>query len=392
MTTQDSDSAQDPRPEWQFEFYHSNSVIELDAALTRLKRLLDTHLIGRYALDVVDVTDHPDRAEREKITATPTFLLRGPRETRKLLGVPSTVEDIHFLAGHTATQKQTPMNRNGRPTGPPSPSAAGSTAANDQELQLARAKAQLSQARQEIDEQEATIERLQSVNAELKDFAYRFAHDAKGPLRTVRQMIAFVEEDSGDALTEESRGDLQRAVDIAARLSTLMDNTLTYARAGAAPLTMKSVDLGKLLNWVSTDLRAALIESGGSVDIGPMPKVAGEESELYRLFLNLLGNAIKYRRPDVAPFVKIWSEPVKNSKQVRVHISDNGIGFDDSYGRRIFEPFTRLVDNSKYEGSGLGLAIVNRTVERHGGSISAKAKLGEGSTFSITLPAAPRQA
>jgi signal transduction histidine kinase len=120
-----------------------------------------------------------------------------------------------------------------------------------------------------------------------------------------------------------------------------------------------------------------------------MPKVKGNATELYQLFLNLIGNAIKYHRPNVPPIVTITAAPLPGNSaeapMVRIAIADNGIGFDQADAETIFKPFIRLVGNREFEGSGIGLATVRKITERHQGKVWAVSKAGEGSTFFIEL-------
>jgi len=133
-------------------------------------------------------------------------------------------------------------------------------------------------------------------------------------------------------------------------------------------------------------LEAPLREAGGTVSVGPMPRVLSDATQLEQIFTNLIGNAIKYRRPEVPPAIRLSAE--RRGEMWEFSVSDNGIGIEAEYFDRIFEMFRRLHTQDEYEGTGIGLAGVKRIVERHGGAIRVESTPGEGSTFFFTLPAA----
>ncbi|MHC5543175.1 sensor histidine kinase, partial [Singulisphaera rosea] len=133
-----------------------------------------------------------------------------------------------------------------------------------------------------------------------------------------------------------------------------------------------------------------------SVELGPLPTIEADPTQMRQLFQNLLGNALKFRRPDVASTIKVHAEVVhagvhppdpRAQKAFRIEVEDNGIGFESRHASRIFQLFERLHARHTYEGTGMGLAISRKIVERHGGTISATGILGQGSTFHVVLPA-----
>jgi len=133
------------------------------------------------------------------------------------------------------------------------------------------------------------------------------------------------------------------------------------------------------------------------VDLGPLPTIEAEPLHMRQLFQNLLGNALKFKRPDVPPVVTVRAEAVKGGEDgatqdgtlrnwTRVTVSDNGIGFDPKFADRIFLVFQRLHSRAEFEGTGMGLAIARKIVEHHGGTIRASSRPGEGAMFIFTLP------
>lgn len=241
------------------------------------------------------------------------------------------------------------------------------------------------------DELRAKCDELQRSNDEFQSFAHRVAHDIKSPLRGISQSVEFVLEDEHDKISGESKGRLNRATEATGRLHTLLDSLLAFAKVGSSQERFAEVELDNVLKWVTSDLGPALKKAMGVCDVGPLPKVTGDASELYQLFLNLIGNSIKYRRQGVPPIIKIAadpepSRPAEDKSMVRIIIADNGIGFDDSQAESIFQPFTRLVSSKDIEGSGIGLATVKKIVSHHCGKISAFSKKSEGATFVVEMP------
>jgi len=134
-------------------------------------------------------------------------------------------------------------------------------------------------------------------------------------------------------------------------------------------------------------LETALQEAGGTVVVGPMPRVMADRSQVEQVVANLVGNAIKYRRPGVAPRVLVSA--ACRGEWWEIAVADNGIGIEGEYFDRIFEMFRRLHTNDEFEGTGIGLAVVRKIVERHGGTIRVESVPGKGSTFYFTLRRAP---
>ena len=133
-------------------------------------------------------------------------------------------------------------------------------------------------------------------------------------------------------------------------------------------------------------METRLAEAGATVEVGDLPTVMADPSQLQQVFTNLIGNALKYRRPDVPAEVRISAE--RAGGFWRFAVTDNGIGIEKEYFDRIFVIFQRLHTRDEYEGTGIGLAVVRKIVERHGGRIRVESIPGQGSTFSFTLPAA----
>jgi signal transduction histidine kinase len=169
------------------------------------------------------------------------------------------------------------------------------------------------------------------------------------------------------------------------RMQLMIEGLLSLSRISTQGLAIARVDLSKIAEEILSDLELQLQRTGGKVELGALPVLDGDPMQLRQLFQNLISNALKYHKQDVPPVVKVSSQPISTA-HVQILYQDNGIGFEERFAERIFQPFQRLVGRSQYEGTGMGLAICKRIIERHGGSIAAHSTPGDGSTFIITLP------
>jgi signal transduction histidine kinase len=176
------------------------------------------------------------------------------------------------------------------------------------------------------------------------------------------------------------------------RMSALITDLLSYSRLNTRAQPFRRVDLGRIVEEVKGDLQVLLEETQGRVERGSLPAVRADPTQMRQLFQNLIGNAIKFHRPGVPPLVRVRAgqppliEAPEGGEHYTIVVEDNGIGFDEKYAGRLFDPFYRLHTRSKYEGTGLGLAICKRIVERHEGTITARSRPGGGATFAVSLP------
>ena len=186
--------------------------------------------------------------------------------------------------------------------------------------------------------------------------------------------------------------------DAAQRMSQLISDLLAYSRVTTRARPFESVDLNEIVENVTTDLAMQIADVDGTVDVGDLPTLTADPTQMRQLLQNLISNGLKFHRDDVPPVVSVRGEMVsraavneasldaEDDTLCRLIVTDNGIGFDPKYADRIFSPFKRLHGRSEYAGTGMGLAICNRIVERHGGDISVTSALEEGTTFTILLP------
>jgi len=237
---------------------------------------------------------------------------------------------------------------------------------------------------------------LERSNRELQDFAYVASHDLQEPLRKIVVFGERLKEQSAEKLDAESRDFLGRMQKAASRMQTLINDLLTFSRVTTKARPFTQVDLAEVAREVVNDLEGRIEQVKGRVEVGTLPVIEAEALQMRQLLQNLIGNALKFRRPEAAPVVKVAAQIITRpspegdaevaKKLCQLTVSDNGIGFDEKYLDRIFNVFQRLHTRNEYEGTGMGLAIARKIVLYHHGDITAKSKPGQGTTFIATFP------
>ena len=245
----------------------------------------------------------------------------------------------------------------------------------------------------EKDDLERQNIRLAISSRELETFIYVASHDIKEPLRQMEMLTSLLREHVRDEAQAEVVDYFREFRTVAARLRALTDQLASYAKLGRVDVRFTPVALDDLLEEVLAGLRHRIDEADAEIVVARrLPVVAGEREQLHQVFVNLIGNALKYRATDRRPRVAIHGEIGAIDAEslarpmTRIVIADNGIGFDARFGEKVFEAFVRLHSRDRYEGSGIGLAICRRIVERHGGRVDATAVPDIGATFAFTLP------
>ena len=230
----------------------------------------------------------------------------------------------------------------------------------------------------------ASMARLELINQELREFAFVASHDLQEPLRKIQTFSDLVQDRCAPLLGSCMGGEyLDRVVSSAGRMRQLLDDLLRYSRITSRPERFKTIDLARVVREVADLFEMDLKKSGGLIEIERMPELDADESQMLRLFQNLIGNALKFRSEE-SPRIKIHAK--HDGGRCEVFVQDNGIGFEKRFAELIFRPFQRLHGRSEYEGTGMGLTICRKIVDRHGGSIRAESEPGKGSTFIISLP------
>jgi signal transduction histidine kinase len=230
----------------------------------------------------------------------------------------------------------------------------------------------------------AALTESQRSNADLEQFAYVASHDLQEPLRKVASFCQMLQRRYADSLDDRARQYIEFAVDGATRMQRLITDLLAFSRIGRIYDNTGPVPLDDVLDEVERVLALTLQESGAVVERPPLPTVIGDATLLTMLWQNLIGNAVKFRRPDVPPVVRI--EVSGDDEQWTFSLRDNGIGIEPEFADKIFVIFQRLHPREKYTGTGIGLAIGKKVVEYHGGSIRLDPDYREGAGFLFTLP------
>ncbi len=240
------------------------------------------------------------------------------------------------------------------------------------------------------------IASLESANKDLDRFAFMASHDLQEPLRKIRMFSDRLFLRYKEVLDEDGRTNINRIQKAAERMQALITDILTFSKISVDKPAFIESDLNGLINDIVSEMEDELKEKQARVIIDKLPSLYVNPSLMKPLFHNLIGNAVKYRKKDVEPVVRITCDITGSvngrlnsdspNKYCRIFIEDNGIGFDQKYAEEIFGMFKRLHHNTEFEGTGIGLALCKKIVEQHKGYISARSKINEGSTFIVSLP------
>jgi signal transduction histidine kinase len=236
---------------------------------------------------------------------------------------------------------------------------------------------------------------LELRNHELQQFSWVVSHDLKEPIRKIQMFIRIIEDRflvKSDVATDY----VARTIRSAERMQNLITDLLEYSRLSSKVIPMQT-DLNTVLEEVVADFDYLIEQKNADIKIiNTLPTLTAIPSQLRQVFQNLIGNSLKFSKPDVDPLIEISSERIENNEFdsplsetgnfIRLIVKDNGIGFDEIYLDRIFMIFQSLHDRQTYQGTGIGLAITKKIIDRHNGLITAKSKEGGGASFVIILP------
>ncbi|HWS39311.1 MAG TPA: CHASE3 domain-containing protein [Actinoplanes sp.] len=256
--------------------------------------------------------------------------------------------------------------------------------------QIASELSEVREARQQVEwinqQLQSQAEELTRSNRDLEQFAYVASHDLQEPLRKVASFCQLLQRRYAGQMDERADQYIGFAVDGAQRMQRLINDLLAFSRIGRLTTGFTDVDLGELLGEVQSQV-SGRAGADAAISWTGMPTVDGEEPLLTTLFVNLVGNSLKFRRPDVPPEIKISAE--RDGSEWRINVRDNGIGIEAEFADKVFVIFQRLHARDAYDGTGIGLAIVKKIVEYHGGRIWLDVDVAEGASIWFTLPVMP---
>ncbi|OAN44741.1 histidine kinase [Paramagnetospirillum marisnigri] len=235
-------------------------------------------------------------------------------------------------------------------------------------------------------ERESLVQNLRRSNEDLLQFAYIASHDLQEPLRNVSGYVQLLGRRYRGKLDKDADQFIDFAVDGVKRMQEMISSLLDYSRLNSEMDARRPIESDAVLERVLSDMSAAIARQGGRVEARGLPRVLAHESELARIFQNLIGNGLKYARSGVPPVIAISAR--RSGPEWTISVADNGIGISEEYHDRIFTMFQRLHARDAYGGTGIGLAICRKLVQHNGGRIWVESREGEGSTFHFTLPAA----
>ncbi|WP_414469284.1 PAS domain S-box protein [Methanobacterium sp. ACI-7] len=255
-----------------------------------------------------------------------------------------------------------------------------------------KAEKELKQARDHLEEQvqertkelKNAINELKRSNEELQSFAYITSHDLQEPLRTMGSYAGLLKRRYGEELDSDADEFIDYMVSGSKRMKGMIQGLLDYSRVGTPGKEFKEFNAEEALDHAITNLNSSIEECHAEVTHEFLPNIVADESQITRVFQNLIGNALKFRKEDVKPKIHI-SVQEKEGEYV-FSVADNGIGLEEQYSDRIFEVFKRLHAIGEYEGAGIGLAIVKRIIDSHGGRVWVESEFGVGSTFYFSIP------
>ncbi|WP_236624073.1 sensor histidine kinase [Rhodopirellula baltica] len=229
---------------------------------------------------------------------------------------------------------------------------------------------------------------LQESNQELQRFAFAASHDLQEPLRAITGFSQLLQQRYTNSLDEKGQGYLRHIIEGVGRMKALIDDILTLSRVGQSELEFEEVNLDDCVQTALQNLSQLIRETEPEIRIGKLGTVHGHEGFLVELFQNLIGNAIKFRKPNQT--AKIDIDTHTEDSRLNITVADQGIGISKTHHAQVFELFKRLHRREQIPGTGIGLALCKRIVERHHGTISLISEEGEGSTFRVSLPIEPQ--
>jgi PAS domain S-box-containing protein len=252
-------------------------------------------------------------------------------------------------------------------------------------IQVVHVQRNITERKRAEQERERLLAELARSNKELEQFAYVASHDLQEPIRVVSSYVQLLDRKYHGKLDEKADSYIHYAVEGAERMHNLIVGLLEYSRISRQGDEFRPVDLNSVFSAAVSNLSASIRENNASITKDDLPAVSGDKAQLERLFQNLIGNSVKFRRKDVPPVVHVSAK--REDADWVFSVRDNGIGIEPQYFDRVFQIFQRLHSRGEYPGTGIGLSICKQIVDRHHGRIWIESTPGQGSTFLFTIPA-----
>jgi PAS domain S-box-containing protein len=240
-------------------------------------------------------------------------------------------------------------------------------------------------------------ERLEKSNSDLEQFAYIASHDLQEPLRKIKTFAYRLEEDLKSVGSENMLKYREKVISSSERMTVLIRDLLNYSRLTREETEYERADLNEILREIISDYEVLIMQKQARIEAGTLPVIRGIPLQLRQLFFNLIGNSLKFARPEEPPVLRIGCRKLDDKEKAGLHLpghspyyeisfEDNGIGFEPRYREQIFEIFQRLHSRDQYAGTGIGLALSRKVVHNHQGLILAESTPGQGASFKVYLP------
>jgi len=229
-------------------------------------------------------------------------------------------------------------------------------------------------------------QQLQRSNADLQQFAHVASHDLREPVRKIKLYSSRLQGEYGQSLPEKGSIFVDKILQAADRMYSMIEGVLAYSSFNAIEQKNELIDLNEVIDSIESDMEILIAQKNAVIKKEMLPLIEGAPVLIYQLFYNLVNNALKFSKTGESATVSIYCRNADADDLVTIVVEDNGIGFEQQYGQRIFETFTRLNRKDDYEGTGLGLSLCKKIVERHNGKIQVESELNSGAKFMITLP------